>query len=728
MTDEQGAQTSAGEPAAVQLASPRFALHPGSVVRIDKRKFVVERRIRGHWWFLAEIDQEPYAATDAEIAQLTHEGRFETVWHPDGKHVVPNGKPLLTSEWDRCENLRKIDYVKTCLNHPDFCRSRRVLNPIIKSVAARRCEDTPSFTAVLEWIDRHVCNGSTLGLAALSSHHDRKGRRGKRTPEYQEQAIQIGIEFWLKRQTKAAAYASVEKTVRELDASGKVDKSRLNPRFIDSHGCLKPPSRRTFEYRCDAVDPNLSNAMRIGARFARQHSRTYTTTCLPKRPYEEVEVDHCTLDIHVALPRAKILARPDVVTFRCRATGLILGWNVGFEEPSYASFVKGLESAIYGPDVSRFTRINNVPNWFGRIENLFHDNAFHFIGNSIKEAALQLGMNLVRLQPREPWLKGAIERWFRTLNDGLIHHLPETTLENVYKRRDHENLGGIVLDLDQFEELLAKWVCDVYHAQPSRSLGVIRGLDDGTSPIEAWNKSVTSYAVDLLPSKDVFIALAGQVEERTIQRNGVTIDHITYESPALATLIGHPKHRRKPRGRSTKYRVVRDPRDLERIFVVDHYNQNRIEVPACPAHRDYSHGLTLTEHQIVIAQARARRDEKKLELTDLVDARDELNKIAAAARNNPKVKNVQRRLARWLEGDRVRAQKSSVETFTGEISDYLSLPSHVAADVSTAEPSAEERISSISTSATSYVPPTNAAVDPHEFDDLAELREQKDWK
>ncbi|MGT2488201.1 hypothetical protein ACU4GA_24200 [Methylobacterium oryzae CBMB20] len=101
-----------------------------------------------------------------------------------------------------------------------------------------------------------------------------------------------------------------------------------------------------------------------------------------------------------------VLGRPDLIVFRCRKTGMIIGASLGFEAPSFASFVAGLRHAMYPKDMSGFPAVRMPWPCFGRIENLWVDNALHFIGDDIRAAARELKMNKPRFKPKCPWLKG----------------------------------------------------------------------------------------------------------------------------------------------------------------------------------------------------------------------------------------------------------------------------------------------------------------------------------
>jgi putative transposase len=660
------------------IPAPRLRLVPYSVAKIGKRECIIERYINGKWAFLAP-DNEPLHYTDRQLVDMQAAGSFTILSQPGRQIDTPTPPhPLNVGEKAHARNLRKLNYVSACKADPDYNRSRRVLLPVIERVAAERratslIEKTPSFSTVLGWLDRYEKYGALYGAAALCDRHDLKGNYRARLAEYQLQAIDAGVQVWLKLKTTAVnAYATACAEVAKIDKSGAVDKSRLDPKLLDEEGCLKPPSLREFERRCERVDPATRDALRIGARYVRKNYRTFSTMSLPDRPYKDVEVDHCTLDLLLKHESGIILGRPDLIVFKDRATSMILGWGLGFDQPSYASFLKGLENAMYGPDLSHLTHIKNVPTWFGRIENLYHDNALHFTGESIKAAALQLGINLVRLQPRQPWLKGALEGWNRKLGLGLVHNQPGTTLEHAVARRDYETLGEATLTISQFEALFARWVCDVYNAAPTKALGFIRGVNDGVSPLEAWASKSRDYESDILPSRDLFIALAGLIEERSIQRNGIQIDYIVYEGPMLTRVIGNPKHRRKPtHNQATRYKVARDPHDLGHVFLVHHHTGERLEIPACAAHADYAKGLTLTEHEIIVAKARQRRGKRVAQFKDLQETRAELNKLAVGITKSEKFKTVQRRLARWFEGGRIREQTSRVKTFAPDGTDYL---------------------------------------------------------
>jgi putative transposase len=87
------------------------------------------------------------------------------------------------------------------------------------------------------------------------------------------------------------------------------------------------------------------------------------------------------------------------------------------------------------------------------------------------------------------------------------------------------------------------------------------------------------------------------VVRRTLQRDGITLDHITYYSNALLPWI-------HLRNQPTSFLIRRDPLDLSRIFVLDAEHNIYLEIPYRMLSRP---SITLWEHQL----ARKRLREQK---------------------------------------------------------------------------------------------------------------------
>ena len=234
---------------------------------------------------------------------------------------------------------------------------------------------------------------------------------------------------------------------------------------------------------------------------------------------------------------------------------MITGYGLGFEAPSYASFLRGLRHAMYPKDLSNCPSVQNPWPCFGRIQNLFVDNALHFIGDNIREAGRELGFNVPRFHAREPWAKGALERFFRSFNTGLVHSLPATTHQNANARKDHEHLGGLLSRLRNSRRFWFTGFVTSITSKKRRALGPIRGVGDVL--LRVWSEKGKNFVTPLLPPEDMFVTLAGDWEMRVIGKDGVVWDYIKYEDAVLYSIISHPDY-----SKGMKYKIVRDPMNL----------------------------------------------------------------------------------------------------------------------------------------------------------------------
>ncbi|WP_164890425.1 DDE-type integrase/transposase/recombinase [Mesorhizobium sp. M7A.F.Ca.US.002.01.1.1] len=715
-----------------------------SEIKMHDRQYFVQQRLGDQWVFIDRQNARPALLTDTQIGELMSSGDFVVERMAAGSKSAPvPPSPLLTSDTNHSQNLRKHAYVEACHRLGDHLRrSRSILKPVIAELAFRRGENAPGFTTVLSWLDEAEQFGRQFGTAAYSDRHFLKGRR-PHLPSWQEDAIQLGIDLWLavNRMTKSTAYAKVCEAIREFDETvgSSLDKSTLPSKLLAADGSLAPPSERIFQRRCGQVDRHTRDHYKRGPHYAANNNRTFSKRPRPARPYEDVEVDHCTLDVIIVdREHGCIFGRPDLVVFRDRATAMIAGLSIGFEAPSYASFIEGLRHATYPKSADSLAGVSN--NWpcYGRIENLWVDNAFHFIGNNIAEAGRELGINIERLPRRSPWMKGALERFFRSLGVGLLHLLPGTTLENVLARRDHENLGTATLTLPELEGVITKWICDDYHQRITKGLGVIRG--HGDVPSRVWNELAAKCPAALPPNQDLFTSLAGDTEYRSIQREGIVWDYIVYECAELSALLTDSRHGLKREGRaSTKYKVVRDPYRLAEISLINHHAGEIIRVPATAAHQEYASSVTLHQHRVILARAR-EQVRGSVDIKALMRVRVEMTDLVTRLLGK-RPKTIEKKLARYVQKEAayrlaskvVAVPDASASDFLGSDLPFVETSRPIASSFPAQYP-AKASPTKQQDSEAAGINPTVGSLEsvssgksPEDIDDLEEFKKLKAW-
>ncbi len=229
----------------------------------------------------------------------------------------------------------------------------------------------------------------------------------------------------------------------------------------------------------------------------------------------------------------------------------------------------------------------------GKPRRIGVDNGAEFHSEAFERGCEQHGIAIDWRPPGRPQFGGVVERVIGTLM-GLVHGLPDTTFSNVGPHGSYDSDKAACLTLEELERWLAVAMAKYYHLRPHEGL-------DGQAPLRRWQEGVAAlaagggsipvprdlraYLVDFLP-----------VLRRSLQRDGITIDHVTYFSSALRAWI-------TAQTRPGPLLVRRDPRDLSRVFVLDPLDGGYLEVPT----RDLSRpAISLWEHRLARRRLRAK--------------------------------------------------------------------------------------------------------------------------
>lgn len=177
----------------------------------------------------------------------------------------------------------------------------------------------------------------------------------------------------------------------------------------------------------------------------------------------------------------------------------------------------------------------------------------------------------------------------------FVHALPGTTFSNPAERGDYDSDKAACLTFEDLERWLAVAITKYYHLRPHEGI-------DGEIPLHRYEQGLQSFiaANKTLPvprDPRTFLIDFLPVVRRSLQRDGITIDHITYCSNALRPWI-------QLRNQPTPLLIRRDPRDLSRVFVLDAENNAYLEVPYRVLSRP---AITLWEHKLARKRLREQR-------------------------------------------------------------------------------------------------------------------------
>ncbi|MEX0594912.1 MAG: DDE-type integrase/transposase/recombinase [Candidatus Paceibacterota bacterium] len=272
-------------------------------------------------------------------------------------------------------------------------------------------------------------------MYALLPKHYKKGRNKKEHASSIENIVSNVIEdIYLEQDSRVTAqncYFKAEAKYYEL-----IDGVPYNerPQFI---------SRSSFYRRIREHSPYYVMTKRHGETKANLHFRCKGLSAEIERPLQRVEADGNLVDIILIDPNTgESLGRPRLTVFMDVFTRCILSYELtlgGFSAPSLLrAFKKSLNQQ------------NGLPG--GLHERILVDNGSDYISDSFLNACSKLQIQVHQVSPRTPNAKPHIERFFRTLNEQLIHSLPGTTYSNIaekgtdYNPEEHAKLTLEELD------------------------------------------------------------------------------------------------------------------------------------------------------------------------------------------------------------------------------------------------------------------------------------------
>jgi putative transposase len=235
----------------------------------------------------------------------------------------------------------------------------------------------------------------------------------------------------------------------------------------------------------------------------------------------------------------------------------------------------------------RYPDLQNDWPCHGKIRELVCDNGLEFHSDELKRVAFELGMIVTFCPKRQPWFKGAVERYLKTLNFQFAHALPGTSFARWFHREDYDPQEQALITYDQLSHVLTRWIVDVY----AHSLH--RGIK--TTPHEKWVTGAARFP-PVLPSsiEDIDITI-GETHARTLSHQGIELDNLRYNDPALLQI-------RSKYGPRVKLDVISYFDDVSRIAVID--PDTKIPVIALALDQEYASGLTREQHRLLCARAR----------------------------------------------------------------------------------------------------------------------------
>ena len=483
----------------------------------------------------------------------------------------------------RAEAKRRWSYVQEFMKSLSPQTTADFLAPLIQQVAAHIGDNAPpSPTTLYRWYLRYRVSRDTRSLLP------RFDRRGPKTSR-QDQIILDLVSGAAAEAFKASPLATMSAIYTRFVA--KV--ADLNRRTLHAAPVHLPSERTVYRLLAKRHVFELST-LREGSRLANNRFRLAGAGERSTDILERVEIDHTPLDLFLIDERTWLpLGRPTLTVVQDHFSRMPLGYYLSFGGPSVAAVMGALRHAIL-PKIPVTQTLPQLPvnsAWpcFGVPDVIVMDNGLEFLSQDLESVAFDLGIQLIFCPKREPWFKGRIERYLKTINYFFAHQLPGTSFSRYHQRGDYDPLKHALITLGEFKHIFEKWLLDIYAQSLHKGIA--------TTPRAKWDEGALRREPTLPAEVQMINRRIGHVTERSLRRDGIRLDGVRYNGEAANQIL-------RAYGVGVKVRVVSDAEDLGDIEIWGPESQTPVSVPA--VHYAYAKGLTKLQNECVQTQLREK--------------------------------------------------------------------------------------------------------------------------
>lgn len=249
-------------------------------------------------------------------------------------------------------------------------------------------------------------------------------------------------------------------------------------------------------------------------------------------------------------------------------------------------------------------------------ETLVVDHGKVYVSEHLTSVCRRMGISIQPARLRTGRDKGPVERFFRTLREGLLEVLPGYKGPDIHSRGELPEADAFFF-LDELEEIVREWIAVVYHCRPHAGL-----VDPGVpglrmSPAQMFEHGMARAGCIEVP-RDPDLAFEFLATKwRTVQHYGVEIDRRRYRGPGLPA-PGMRSPYDGPVKNGWPFQV--DPDNITRIYFRD--PATRLWHALAWEHAPVA-GMPLSEDSLVFARrlaaAKYRYPDDRLAVADLLE-------------------------------------------------------------------------------------------------------------
>lgn len=522
------------------------------------------------------------------------------------------------------KNIKKLNREFVELDDKEFEKAQKryeIIEPLLK-LSNRTEED------VIKVAKKHKKGSATLyrwlkayeqtkTISALASKREYCGAKGKSRLGDSVDAIVNSVieEMYLNKQQYPLQdiYEKIVYTCQNLD--------------------LKVPTKNTLRNRINSLHPKIVAKHRQGmnVRETRGMPNKFPEV---KMPLDIIQIDHTKVDvILVDEENREPIGRPFITVAIDVYSRMIYGFYISLEAPSYFSVGQCLLNAILPKEemLKKYGVEGEYP-LYGLPKKIHMDNGKDFRSISLHNFCQEYRIEDIYRPVARPEFGAAVERVIGTCMKKM-HKLPGTTRSNIFERGSYNSEKEAAMTIDELEKWYLDFVINIYHKTEHTSLGITPeekfyqglygvGEEKAIPSLPTVPANTLKLRMALLPSID-----------RTVQKNGITIDYITYFSESLRKWIIPSQYKKLNPDLKSDVVCKRDPRDISKIYVYDEDIKDYIAVPYSDIRKPQ---MNLSELREAISEAKRQVTGRELEPHDIFEAKERLRQQVETAKREKK--------------------------------------------------------------------------------------------
>ena len=432
------------------------------------------------------------------------------------------------------------------------------IRPLLNGATRKEIEEHSKeigihFTTLYRWLSGYKSTGTVTGLLS-----QKRGR--KNGTVFIAEDIEKIIQDTIKNDYLIKERPSIKSVINKI----KIKCLERN---------LALPSNNTIRNRINKITQYEFFEKRNSKNLVKDRFSPATKKYHADYPLQKVQIDHTRVDLHIVDDEYRTsIGRPWLTLAIDIYSRMIVGYYLSLDAPSGVSVGMCIVNAILQKNklLNQF-ELDTEWNVWGKFDNIFTDNGADFRSFSVEQACLANGIHINFRPIGKKEYGGHIERLIGTTMTE-VHDIPGTTYSNIKEKMHYDSEGNACMTFDEFEKWLLIYITKIYQHN------IHSGIK--SSPYSKWKEGIfgtkytpgigypqipgdiESLTIDFLPSI-----------ERTVQKNGVTIDGLTYFDQILRTKIRGYDIGYETSNSNPKYIFKRDPRDISFIWFYDNTQQ-----------------------------------------------------------------------------------------------------------------------------------------------------------